>query len=193
MFVGCGDKGIQFTFKDAEYKNEIYSIVVSNDTVEYSLLNKISINDGYTWSVAKDEYGLTTFTTKVVPLVDGDNNFYIIVMDKKENSTIYQICIRRKPIYKVLFNTSGGSLVNYQSIEEGFLATEPSSPVKTGYDFNGWDYDFTQQINSNITINAKWTAKKYNAYCYNCCDYSCGFILYKQYEGRRGFRLQRCH
>lgn len=167
LLFGCGDKGNQFTFKDAEYKNEIYSIVVSNDTEEYSLLNRISVNDAYTWSVAKDEYGLTTFTTKIVPLVVGDNNFYIIVMDKKENSTIYQICIRRKPLYKVIFNTSCGSYIDYQEVEEGFLATEPNSPSKKGYEFSGWDYDFTQQVNSNITINATWTAKNYSAYCYS--------------------------
>lgn len=165
--TGCGNKGDGFAFKDAELKQDVYSVIVSNNTEEYSLLNKIGVNDGYTWSVAKDEYGLTTFTTKIVPLVAGDNNFYIIVMDKKENSSIYKICIRRKPVYKIVFDTNGGNYIANQEVEEGFLATEPSSPVKTGYDFNGWDYDFTQQINSNITINAKWTAKKYNAYCYN--------------------------
>lgn len=159
--TGCGNKGDGFTFKDAELQQDVYSVTVSNNTGEYSLLNKISVNDGYTWSVAKDEYGLTTFTTKIVPLVAGDNNFYIIVMDKKENSSIYKICIRRKPVYKVIFDTNGGNYISNQEVEEGNFIAQPNAPTKNLYEFEKWSYDFTKPVYSDLIIFAHWLINTY--------------------------------
>lgn len=161
LLTGCGNKGTGFVFSDAELNNDIYSIVVSNDTEEYSLINKISVNEDYIWSVAKDEYGVTTFTTKIVPLVVGDNDFYIIVMDKNENSTIYKICIRRKPIYNVVFDTQGGSYIESQNIEEGEFVSIPHTPIKPFYEFANWNYNFMDPVYSNLTIKANWLINTY--------------------------------
>lgn len=161
IFTGCSNKGDEFVFTEAEFKNEIYSVVVANNIEEYSLLDKISVNKNYKWSVAKDEYGLTTFTTKIVPLSVGDNNFYIIVLDKEENSTLYEICIRRKPLYNVFFDTKGGSSIEQQVIEEGSTIQTPENPTKEGFEFDGWSMDVFSPITSSVTFEARWLIDTY--------------------------------
>jgi uncharacterized repeat protein (TIGR02543 family) len=62
-------------------------------------------------------------------------------------------------IYTVSFNVS---TVPPQTVEYNQKATEPSpDPTRTGYDFNGWDFNFNTPITQNITINAKWKPKTY--------------------------------
>ena len=161
LFVGCSSANDEFKFKNSKFDNGIYSIVVSNDTSEYLLLDNISVNDDYTWIVAKDKYGLTSFSTKKVPLSEGDNHFYIIVMDQNENSISYQINIRRRPIYIVSFDTDNGSYVACQEVEEGSFITEPNIPTKTYYEFVGWNYDFSKPVYSNLSIKANWLINTY--------------------------------
>ena len=59
--------------------------------------------------------------------------------------------------HTVSFNPNGGqpSYPN-QSIVDGGKATNPGSPKRDGYVFDGWDFDFNTPITSNITIIAKW-------------------------------------
>ena len=68
--------------------------------------------------------------------------------------------------YTVTFYSNGGSNVESQKIKEGNKATEPPAPTKMHYDFEGWyngfsKFYFYSTINSNITLNAKWTPHKY--------------------------------
>ena len=71
------------------------------------------------------------------------------------------------PRFTVTFNTDGGSTVKAQSIEINKTATKPkTNPTKTGYNFLGWfvgeeEYDFSTPITADITITAKWEAKKF--------------------------------
>jgi hypothetical protein len=59
--------------------------------------------------------------------------------------------------YTVSFNSNGGSAVPSQSVNYNSKASMPESePTKTGYDFDGWDFDFNTPITKNITIKAKW-------------------------------------
>jgi len=50
-----------------------------------------------------------------------------------------------------------------QEVEYNNPATPPSAsdPVREGYDFDGWDFDFSRKITQNTTIEAKWKAKTY--------------------------------
>ena len=67
--------------------------------------------------------------------------------------------------YRVSFETSGGSIINDQIINEGSTVTKPSNPTKQGYTFDDWytditlttKYNFNTIVKSNITIYAKWT------------------------------------
>ena len=72
--------------------------------------------------------------------------------------------------YTVTFNTDGGTPVPpAQEVEYGLTATEPAAPKKTGYTFDGWylgdeKYDFSAAVEQNITLTAKWEAKKANVH-----------------------------
>ena len=58
--------------------------------------------------------------------------------------------------YTVSFDVDGGSAVEAQTVPYGGMVTVPEIPVKDGYIFDGWDYDFQTPVMSNITITAKW-------------------------------------
>lgn len=83
------------------------------------------------------------------------------------NSTIYDgtfmgsisdDCI----IYKtVTFNSNGGSEVAEQKVLKGQQVSDPGSPVRDGYIFNGWYsnnalYDFSTPVTQNLTLTAQW-------------------------------------
>lgn len=57
-------------------------------------------------------------------------------------------------IYTVTFTVDGVTAVT-QTVKHGEMATEPAFiPAKEGYDFAGWDYDFSQAITGDTTIAA---------------------------------------
>ena len=126
-----------------------------NSTTEFSFADEIECLGNVSYEVARDKYGESTFLTKVAPLNEGDNTFY--VFENAEGKTnVYEITIRRRPMYRVYFYTNGGTAVDTQTVEEDDFATMPESVKKLGYDFMGWDYDFSQAITENIGIDAQW-------------------------------------
>lgn len=64
--------------------------------------------------------------------------------------------------YTVTFDSTDGSTVASQTIEEGKSVTEPTDPSKEGYTFFGWYdesgklYDFTSTVSKNIKLTAQW-------------------------------------
>ena len=56
-----------------------------------------------------------------------------------------------KQVYTVTFDSNGGSAVADQSVAFEELASEPTAPTRTGYDFSGWfsggdAYDFSTPV-----------------------------------------------
>ncbi len=75
------------------------------------------------------------------------------------------VTIQNSSPYTVGFDSTGGSLVNHQSIEAGQKIVKPENPTKTGNAFIGWysDADFTtpwdfenDTVTTNIVLYAKW-------------------------------------
>ncbi|MBR2336868.1 MAG: leucine-rich repeat domain-containing protein [Clostridia bacterium] len=128
-----------------------------NATIEFSFANEIAVVGNADFIVSLDSYGTQTVITKTVPLNVGDNTFYVFETIEGKLVKTYVVTIRRRPIYTVSFNVSGGSSVSSQQIEEDSLATEPTT-TRTGYTFTGWDYDFSTPIVNNLTISANWKA-----------------------------------
>lgn len=58
--------------------------------------------------------------------------------------------------YTVTFVDWNGTVLKTQTVEEGSSATAPSSPSRVGYNFTGWDKDFTN-ITSDLTVTAQYT------------------------------------
>ena len=73
--------------------------------------------------------------------------------------------------FKITFDTDGGEPIpDDQFVEWGLFVEEPTTePTKTGYTFDGWylgdeKYDFSAAVEQNITLTAKWEAKKANVH-----------------------------
>lgn len=80
-----------------------------------------------------------------------------------EPTNIYTVTIRRRPMYKVVYYTNGGTYVDSVWVEEGGFTVEPST-TRNGYTFVSWDYDFTTPITQNTNITANWKAHTNTAY-----------------------------
>ncbi len=87
-----------------------------------------------------------------------------------ENITLYAKWIPHE--FTITFVTNNNQ--NIDQIVAGYqtIIEEPETPVKQGYDFNGWylDQEFLQQYefdtmeNQNITLYASWSLKSYPIY-----------------------------
>ncbi len=137
---------------------------VSNSILEFSFVNEISINGASDYIVSYDKYLSQSVETKIVPLSEGDNIIYVAEKTEGQIGDIYEITIRRRPMYTVSFNTANGSVVQSQSIEEDYFATIPANPERLGYVFKEWDYDFNKPITKNTIITANWTANTNTPY-----------------------------
>ena len=71
-----------------------------------------------------------------------------------------KITINVKTKYTVIFKDWDGTVLNTQQVVEGASATAPTNPTRVGYNFTGWDVDFTN-ITANITITAQYSIKTY--------------------------------
>ena len=69
----------------------------------------------------------------------------------------------------VTFDSNGGSSVQSQNVRVGATATQPATPTRTGYTFQGWytaknggtRYDFDKDVTGDITLYAHWTVNSY--------------------------------
>ena len=84
----------------------------------------------------------------------------------KDNSeTAQKGKIQQTSSFVVSFNSNGGTGIHNQSVEYSKTVTKPSAPTKDDYSFAGWysdsalteEYDFEQEVTSNLTLYAKWT------------------------------------
>ena len=61
----------------------------------------------------------------------------------------------------VLFDTNGGSSINYVQVTEGGTIIQPANPTKEGYVFVEWQYngvrfDFADEVTEDMTLVAIW-------------------------------------
>ena len=69
--------------------------------------------------------------------------------------------------YTISFETNGGNDIASKTVTKNSVIKEPESPIKAGFDFEGWytdkglktKYDFTEKVTKNFTLYAKWTEK----------------------------------
>ena len=161
-YVDTGLHGIELRTNTLELDGTDIFGKVSNATSTFSFINEIAIAESASYTVSTDINGLNVIPTKTVSLSIGDNTFYILVENGKDLG-LYTVVIRRRPMYSVSFNVNGGTSVSSQTIEEDYLATEPTTERK-GYTFDKWDYDFSKPIIKDTTITASWNIITYNVY-----------------------------
>ncbi|MBQ4509141.1 MAG: InlB B-repeat-containing protein, partial [Clostridia bacterium] len=158
--VSCGDKENYTSIEtpNIEFKDGAYNITVSSDVSVFDISSLFKISENASFIVSESESFDKTVGFEVT-LKDGANKFFVKVTDKNKNEAVYQFIISRKKLCTVKFNTNGGSEIPEIVCEQGQILEAPVS-LKPGYTLS-WDYDFTTAINSDVTINASWTANKY--------------------------------
>lgn len=140
---------------------------VDNEIDRFSFGNSIEVPRTNTWGVYYDLNGSMPINSQTVQLQSGNNTFYVVVENSTGHKQTYEVIIRRKPLYVVSYNTNGGEEIINEIVMEGNFATL-QTPIKDGYVFDAWDFDFSTPITSNITINASWIAKNLViTYCAN--------------------------
>ena len=110
--------------------------------------------------------------TKSVEVTFHNNYEYKLV-----DSVACQEHIDSKQYYTVTYNANGGKVsVPSQSIEEQKVITEPPTPVRPSYIFEGWCKDSicsqmwnfeTDAVQNDTTLYAKWKAEQYYTITYN--------------------------
>ncbi len=151
----------QATFATFEKTGDYeYFVKVSNSMEAFALDTLVSVNAASVWTLSSDANGNEEIADKIAMLEIGDNTYYVLVKAEDNSTQLYTLKIRRKPMYTVAFDVVGGTSVADQQVEEDGIAQEPIT-TKVGYDFSGWNYDFTTPITENKTIVASWTEKEY--------------------------------
>ncbi len=143
--------------------NITVSGIVPNSQTTFSFVDEIEIVGVIKYVVSLDIYGIRQVATRIVPLSEGENVIYVIELLNGESGTIYEVSIRRRPMYNVIYRTNGGTAVNGQTVEEGAIISAPET-TRAGYTFENWSYDFTQPITESMVITANWTANADTAY-----------------------------
>jgi len=143
-----------------EVDGETLFVSVPNSQKTFSFINAIQVADGATFVVATDLAASDVIRTKTVSLYVG-NNVYFVLVENGNDIQLYTVTIRRRPVFGVYFQTNGGTPCQTQLVEEGSLASQPTTS-KTGYTFVEWDYNFATPITDETTISAAWTPNKYS-------------------------------
>ena len=159
-FTACGeDDGISFKTFEVNGTN-VYGRV-PNDQTTFNFANEVEVSENAEYVVSLDISGIQTAMTKIVELEIGDNIFYVVETIDDETTAVYTVVIHRNEVYEVSFVAEDVIAAETQYIEEGFFATEPTANVTTklGYDFVGWDFDFTKPITGDVVVKAKIEVK----------------------------------
>jgi uncharacterized repeat protein (TIGR02543 family) len=97
-----------------------------------------------------------------VTIKPGQNSAVTITLGKPPNEGPPPI---PPSIFKVTFNSNGGTDIEDQFVTEGGTVKEPAAPTKPGYKFTGWYKDTplsilwnfnTETVSADVTIYAKW-------------------------------------
>lgn len=151
-----------------EVDGNTLSIKVPNSQENFVLSEAITVSPYAEWTVTSDITGNTEIPSATVPLVVGDNTYYInVVSGNSSNKNQYTVEIRRREMYTVTYQLNNGSADIEEQVEEDNIA--PTKTIeKTGYTFNCWQYngsewDFVNDIVvSDMTLTAVWTANTYD-------------------------------
>lgn len=134
------------------------SYTVDNEVDKFSFSDTIVVPRTNTWELYYDLGGSLVVNSQTVNLQVGDNTFYIVVKNTGGSKRTYEVTIRRKPLYVVSYDTNGGDSIANEIVMEGNLATY-QEPVKDGYIFDSWNFDFSTPITKDTTVTASWIPK----------------------------------
>ena len=138
-------------------------VAYNDGKTDYGYTFRVVTNDGYQldYSNLKVFYNDKDVTSTVEVSKGYSWGAYVTIDLGKANGT--------PVVYTITFNSNDGTSVASQNVNAGEKLTEPSTPTKEGFTFDGWyedatlntKFDFNTQIVSEITLYAKWIENKY--------------------------------
>lgn len=183
--ISNNDTLLEIEFKESYYEcNKRGKTRICSD-INREIINVKVLND---LDITLDNLDLENTIIKFVnALVDSDKDIQDLIINSnykfndefKENlkNNINDINIKfnyqenieefdiEEKYYTITFDTDGGSSIDSIVVKNNGLITKPNDPVKDGYIFKGWfvddkEYDFSKEVNNDITLVAKWEKKK---------------------------------
>ena len=154
--------GYDFLGWDIDYSNVTDHITVK---AQYKVSSYLVIFKGFDNAELSTKYVANgaSATAPIVPEVDGylfvgwDKDFSNITSDLVI-SAVYVADETGKHV--VVFKSINGSVLKAESVADGTNAVAPAAPVIEGYDFIGWDTDFSN-VTTSLTITATYKVKTY--------------------------------
>lgn len=152
-----------YSVEGFEQKDNIYQKNYSVDTEFVSLDGIVSYNSkagviNYYYDEEK-----TIEVIDDVSLIEGDNFVYCSISYKRKDLVQdFILNFYKLKMCTVTFDTDCKTKIESLIVEEGTVIQKPEVELeKSGYAFEGWDYNFNKPISSDITINAKWKGNSY--------------------------------
>ncbi len=157
---GYGLKGFSVV-EDNETHQKMWSIRLPNVLGAIVLEEYEDLSEGVRVTYYQDEEGQKPLDSSVAMLSIGDNYVYVQIT-KDQETTMATIHIRRRKIYQVFFETFCDTHIDYVEVEEDQLLEEPKVELKRdGFQFQGWNYDFSKPVTSTLKVQAKWKGNTY--------------------------------
>ncbi|MBR5439855.1 MAG: InlB B-repeat-containing protein [Clostridia bacterium] len=155
-----GSANDEFRFKTLVFDGNTVELTVRSNVEQFNLGEEIIATGNYKYTVSAY---CSNYENGIANLRTGNNSFEIHVTKENDDefSKYYFINVKRLYAYKVEFSTDGGTQIETQYVDEGYLATKPEDPVKNGYDFTGWNFDFDTPITWDTYIYARYTLATY--------------------------------
>ena len=166
------DFEIEWEIMKANIEGNITHSTVGKDG---STLADITVNTNFTFNGNKVEGTFSWINESFAKLPDDtiinyqqQYQWIFKPNNKNLNQSTGQVVLYPYKEFVVSFDTNGhGTAIADQTVKEGDKATEPPAPIDSKFDFDGWyteaactnAFDFTQAVNENITLYAKWTPK----------------------------------
>lgn len=164
LFLSGCSVDTTFTVDGFTLNEDVYECKYSVDEsfVDISNLVKSNSNKGEVKYYYDEDLQLE-ITDYNIELFEGDNYIYCAIRYKNVK-TITQVKLN---LYKlknciVTFDTDCKIKIDSMEVEEGTIIEKPEVELeKTGYAFDGWDYNFKKPIEGDTKISAKWKANSY--------------------------------
>lgn len=151
-----------FTLNNFVLEDNIYKTTISNETDFIVLKDEITVTDTEAKVNFYSDEERLEIVGDVVDLNEGDNYFYGEITFSDESSAQITINVYRLRVFTVKFETKCSTSIESLIVEENTIISAPTDEItKKGHYLNGWTYDFSKPVTSDLTIVAKWKANTY--------------------------------
>ncbi len=122
-----------------------YCTVLFNDVEDYSVTAESE--EYYCTHLTDIYYGGTQAQWDAIAIANNNNDL--------KNATIH-VVEPEVETHNVTFVDWDGTVLSTQTVEQGASAEEPEIPYRDGYEFTGWDTDFSN-VQSDLVVTATYT------------------------------------